>query len=127
MLLSFVESGRTEPEFRNKNMNQAALGPLRVLCIFTAQLRHIEQRRIIEDIDRRIRRGLVINIPPLHERPEEIVPIFYEKLKNYRRNQDASWQEPDDINDLIPPASQSFLGLLIVEVKAEAELGRGAF
>lgn len=115
MLLAFVESGRTEPEFRNDRMTRAALGPLRVLCIFTAQLRHIEQKRIIEDIDRRIRRGLVIDVPPLPKRLEEVVPIFYEKLKTYRRNQDAEWQEPGDINDLIPPASQAWLREVVAE------------
>jgi hypothetical protein len=115
MLLAFVESGRTEPEFRNDRMTAAALGPLRVLCIFTAQLRHIQEGRIIEDIERRIKRGEVVDIAPLRERPEEVVPIFYQTLKTYRRNQDVSWREPGDINDLLPPASQAWLREAVAE------------
>jgi CheY-like chemotaxis protein len=109
MLLSFVESGRTEPEFRNDRMTNAALGPLRVLCIFTAQLRHLAEGRIKPDIERRIRRGSIINIPPLPDRLEEVVPIFYQRFKSYRQQQDPTWREPSDLDDILSAEAQDWL------------------
>jgi hypothetical protein len=109
MLLSFVESGRTEPEFRNNWMTPDALGPLRVLCIFTAQLRHLSEGRIKADIERRIKRGLIINVPALQDRLEEVVPIFYQRLKSYRQEQDSTWREPADINDILSLEAQAWL------------------
>lgn len=109
MLLSFVESGRTEPEFRNEGMTTAALGPLRVLCIFTAQRRHFDEDRIKYDIERRIKRGAIIDIPTLPDRPEEVVPIFYQRLKSYRQQQNPNWQEPADLEDILSADAQNWL------------------
>ena len=117
LFLSFVETGRTQPEFPSNQMTPEALGPLDVLCIFTAQPVHIEDGSILPDMNRRFSRGGTIRILPLHERPEDILPVFYHGLKTCFQNHHQSWTEPDDINEFLLPEAQGFLREEVVERK----------
>jgi hypothetical protein len=110
LLLGFVETGKTQPLFQNGAMNRQALGPLDVLCVFTAQPRHLVGGDIIDDLIRRARRGnTIMNIPSLGERIEDIVPIFYDTLSSLRRADDANWVDPERLDDIILPEAQSWL------------------
>jgi DNA-binding NtrC family response regulator len=108
-LITFVETGRASPEFATKAMTTEALGPLDVLCVYTVQPAHVAEGKITPDMDRRFKRGEHFEIPPLHERWQDIVPVFYERLKNFRRQQDSYWLEPDNIDELILRNAQDFL------------------
>jgi DNA-binding NtrC family response regulator len=110
LLLSFVETGKTQPLFPNNSMDARSLGPLDVLCIFTAQPRHLVSGDIIEDLKRRAMHGrTIMQIPPLQERVEDIVPIFYATLKSLRRAVDPDWVEPEALEEVILPEAQSWL------------------
>lgn len=110
LLLGFVETGRTQPLFPNNEMNERSLGPLDVLCIFTAQPRHLTSGDIIDDLRRRATHGrTILEIPPLRERTEDIVPIFYATLKSLRRASDPEWSDPDLLDDIILQEAQQWL------------------
>lgn len=121
MLLAFVESGRTEPEFRNNQMTREALGPLDVLCIFTAQPRHIEDKKIKEDLLRRYARGTTVRIPPLAERLSDVVPIFYQVLEACKGG-GIGWGEPPEIDSVLLPDAQDWLREAVKRHRLSASL-----
>jgi hypothetical protein len=108
MLLDFVETGRTEPLFMEDSMTREAL-KVDVMCMFTAQPCHIDEEKVMPDVVRRYSRGTTVEILPIRERPEDVIPIFYQALCSYRRTQDPNWTEPDSIDELLRPDAQSFI------------------
>jgi len=114
MLLTFVETGRADPEFRSNNMTQEATGPLDVMCIFTAQPVHIERDEIKADLTRRYARGTTISIPRLRLRPSDVVPMFYQTLRSCRRRSSQAWQEPEEIDTVFLPEAQEWLNQAVM-------------
>ncbi len=109
LLLTFIETGRTQPEWIHDGMTGDAVGPLNVLFEFTAQPRHIEEGRISADLGRRYARGTTVIIPPLAERVEDAMWVLFEASTEWQRRR----PERDgglSAEELILPEVESWLG-----------------
>jgi hypothetical protein len=109
LLLTFIETGRTQPEWIHDGMTADALGPLDVLFEFTAQPRHIEEGRIKEDLARRYARGTTILIPPLKNRLTDAAGVLFVTVEAWWRGRTAPRGKRPDAAELVLPEVESWL------------------
>jgi hypothetical protein len=117
MLLGFVENGLAEPEFPSNALTAQARGPFDVLCVFTAQPRHVEEGRIVHDLLRRYERGGRIDLPALADRPGDLGPLVFEALL---ARWPANRPRPGALDDVLLPEAQQVLAREVSEHRLSA-------
>jgi len=104
LLLHFIETGQDTPEFLGRSS-----GEYDVLCMFTAQPRHLEEERILVDLQRRMVRGARLDIPPLAQRLQDIVPMFFGALQESYESRGRTLPTGSQLEELILPEAQDWL------------------